>query len=114
MRLCVPTESEEGLLARVSDRFGRAPAFTVIDTTRELVEAFRNPERSHEHGRCAVATYLADCHVDAVACREIGRNVLASLRALQIDVYATAGATVNDVLEAARDSSLQPVGDPDR
>ncbi len=114
MKLCVPTEGQEGLLARVSDHFGRSVAFTVVDTGQDGVEAFPNPERRHDRGRCAVATYLADRHVDAVACREIGPNVLASLRAVGIDVFRTAGATVSDVLEAARSSSLEPLGEPER
>jgi predicted Fe-Mo cluster-binding NifX family protein len=114
MRLCVPTEGEEGLAARLSDQFGRAPAFTVVDTMSPAVETFLNPERRRDHGRCAVATYLADRNVEAVASREIGRNSLESLSALGIAVYKTAGLTVREVLDEARSSRLERVDGPAR
>lgn len=110
IRLCIPTEGEEGLHARLSDRFARAPAFTVVDTASDEVETFPNPERRHDHGRCTVATHLADRSVDAVACREIGRNSVASLSALRIAVYTTDRATVREVLETVRTSGLEAVG----
>lgn len=110
MRLCMPTEGGEGLDARLSDRFARAPAFAVVDTAGGEVETFPNPQRRQDHGRCAVATDLADRAVDAVACREIGRNSLASLNALGIAVHTTHRTTVREVLEAARDSGLEAVG----
>ncbi len=99
MRLCIPTEGEEGLEARLSDHFGQAPAFTVVDTATGSLETFENPERHHDHGRCVVTTRLAGYALDGVVCRAIGRNARASLEALGIEVYTTEAATVNDVLE---------------
>jgi len=112
MKLCLPTEGDEGLTARLSDHFGRAPTFTVVDPARPEVETFANPERRHDHGRCVVATYLADRGVDAVACREIGRNAFEALKALGIEVYLTACLTVDDVREEARASRLEPACGP--
>lgn len=109
MRLCVPTDGEEGLDAHLSERFGRAPVFTLLDTLTGGVEAVPNPERSHGHGCCAVTARLGDWGVEAVACRSVGPNVLASLRALGIEVFVAVGPTVRDLLDQARSKELEPL-----
>ncbi len=107
MRLCIPTEGQGGLAARVSAHFGRAPAFAIVDTVTGDVETFENPERDHDHGRCAVTAHLADYALDGVACRAIGRHALESLQVLGIEVYGADGPSVGDVLEQARRSELR-------
>ncbi len=108
MKLCIPTASGEGLAARLSEHFGRAPTFTLLDTEGSEVETFVNPERRHDRGRCVVATHLADRQVDGVVCRDIGRNSLEALTALGIAVYATEAGTVADVRDEALGSGLRP------
>jgi len=102
MRLCIPTEGDGGLDARLSEHFGRAAAFAIVDTATGSVETLENPERNHEHGRCAVTTRLADYRPDAVACRGIGRNASTSLEALGIEVYRAEGPRVRDVVDQVR------------
>lgn len=114
MRLCIPTASGEGLAATLSEHFGRAPVFTLIDTESAEVQTFPNPERRHDHGRCAVAAHLADRNVDGVVCREIGRNSLEALTALGIVVYETEARTVGDVRNEAVGPGLRPLSTPTR
>jgi len=86
----------------MSEHFGRSPAFTIVDTATDSFETFENPERSHDHGRCAVTTRLADYTPDAVACRGIGQHALDSLHALGIEVYRARGPLVRDAVDQVR------------
>jgi len=50
MRICVPTENENGLEAAVCAHFGSTPFFSVLDIESEEVESIQNANQHHEHG----------------------------------------------------------------
>ena len=42
MKLCIPTETNEGKNAKVYGHFGSAPYFTIVDTEKDTVEVIDN------------------------------------------------------------------------
>ena len=76
MKLAVPTKEDKGLDDSVSDVFGRAETFTILEITNSPivnVEVIRNPAVSYKHGSGPiVAKMLTDMKVKAVAAKEFG------------------------------------------
>jgi predicted Fe-Mo cluster-binding NifX family protein len=76
LRIAVPTRGDGGLEDVVSEVFGRANTFTVVDVDGEKLEAvnvIRNPAVSYEHGAGPIAVkMLIDQGVNVVAAVELG------------------------------------------
>jgi predicted Fe-Mo cluster-binding NifX family protein len=110
MKLCIPTRSDGGLDAESSGHFGSAPWFTLVDTESEELTSIPNPESGRKHGTCHPLHRLREAGLDAVVCRNIGRGAYSQLQQQGIAVYTSQRATVSEVLAAAREGTLQPVG----
>lgn len=82
MKLAVPTKEDKGLDYSVSDVFGRAEIFTILEITNSSivnVEVIRNPAASYKHGSGPIVVkMLSDMKVKAVAAREfsVGASTL--------------------------------------
>ena len=76
LRIAVPTEKRLGLDDIVSEVFGQAKTFTIVeveDAEVRKVEVIDNPASSYPHGAGPVAVKtLADAEVDLVLAREFG------------------------------------------
>lgn len=113
MRICIPTETEEGMGAPISRHFGRAPFFSVIDTVTGDVEVVGNRHADHEHGHCDPAGQLEELAPDAVVVAGIGGTALGRLAAAGIPTYMTSAATLGHVLSQVRAGGLRGL-DPAR
>ena len=75
-RIAVATDGENGLEDAVSNVFGRAKTFTIIDVEDERitnVSMLENPARSYPHGAGPIAIKtLIDKGVEVVIANEIG------------------------------------------
>jgi predicted Fe-Mo cluster-binding NifX family protein len=113
MKICIPTVDDGGLDARISDHFGSAPFYTLVDSETGLLKTLRNTHHGHgqghghQHGACRALNHTGPDDCDAVACRGLGRGAIASLGRSGLKVYAADGAKVGDVVEAARNGSLR-------
>jgi predicted Fe-Mo cluster-binding NifX family protein len=87
MWLCLPTVDDEGLRARLSPHFGRAPFFTMVDTATRRVRVVSNPNARHGHGACRPVEALRELAPQALVCRGIGRRAFAGLAELDLPVY---------------------------
>ncbi len=90
MRICVPTETNRGLEAVVSDHIGRARFLTLFDTSTGEVTVL--PNLPHGEATCAPAKPLAGRGVEAVVCRGAGKRAVGALNKAGIRVLVT-GAT---------------------
>jgi ArsR family transcriptional regulator len=111
MRICIPTEGDEGLGAQVAGHLGRAPFLTLIDTDAGAIEVLANPP--HAHGRCQPAKPLEGRGVEAVICGGAGRGAVAALEAAGIRVMLTGSHSVEQVLGEIRQGSLRVLGAAD-
>ncbi len=98
MKVCIPAVNSEGLKAPVSEHFGSAPYFVIVDTDSQAAETLANPNEHHDHGSCHPMGTLAGRGVTAVACGGMGKRAVESLNAGGVRVYLTQGETVGDVV----------------
>ena len=76
MKIAIPTKSDKGLEDTVSDVFGKAKTYTILevcDGSVIKVETIDNPASGYKHGAGPIAVkMLADKNVEAVAVKELG------------------------------------------
>jgi len=104
LKIGIATVGEKGLEDRVSEIFGRANTYTVVEVKDgEIVNVkiLRNPAVSYEHGAGPiVAKMLIDEGVNLVIAGEIGPGVTSILEHHNIEkVTFKAGASVSEVLK---------------
>ena len=100
MRLCLPTVHDSGRAAMLSDHFGSAPFFTIVDSESGATETVANHHARHAPGSCDAARGIAEHRVDAVLCLGLGRRALASLEQAGISVFVSTAGTVGAAVDA--------------
>lgn len=109
MRLCIPTADSRGREARLSDHFGSAPYFTLVDSDTGTVDVRPNRQARHAHGSCEPAKGLDGQGVDAVVCRGLGRRALGGLEQAGIRVFVTDAGDVDGAVTAFRAGRIVPL-----
>lgn len=104
MKLAVPTEGDRGVKDVVSNVFGRAETFTVVEISDGSISSVRvveNPAVSYKHGAGPIVVkMLVDMGVTAVAARELGLGASALLEQHNIKTYEVkAGISVEEAVE---------------
>jgi predicted Fe-Mo cluster-binding NifX family protein len=98
--------------AQASDHFGSAPFFTLVDTDSGVCEVVDNSGHGHG-GACTPLELLQPKNLDAVACKGMGRRAIMMMGQAGIEVLFAPGNQVSDIVEAARQGTLQPLS-PDQ
>lgn len=111
MKVCIPTTDEEGLRARLSTHFGKAPYYTIVETNGWTLRTIINTNEHHVHGQCTPAESIQGLGVDAVVCRGLGRNALRKLRAAGLTVYVAEDWFVEDAVGAFLAGDLSELTD---
>ena len=109
MKLCIPTEDDAGLTARISAHFGSAPRFTLVDSETGAARSVPNPEHGHRPGTCNAAGSIAGLDVEAVVCGGFGLRALHSMHRSGIPVYLTMSSSVGEALEEFKMDHLVPL-----
>jgi predicted Fe-Mo cluster-binding NifX family protein len=97
MKICIPTETNEGKAAQVYGHFGSAPYFTLYDTQTEAVEIINNSNQHHSHGMCHPMAALNGKNIDAVVCGGMGSRAVQKLNEGGIKAYRAVPGTVEDI-----------------
>ena len=112
MRIAVST-TEGGLDDRVSDVFGRAVSFTIVDVEDgdiKSVEVVRNDFAVRGGGAgIAVSQFLADKGVEVVLTGNVGPNALSVLNSAGIKVYRAGGMKVKEAIEKFLKGELEQI-----
>ncbi len=109
MKICIPTETNEGLAAVVYGHFGSAPFFTVVDTESNLVEVIENANQHHAHGMCQPMGALTGKNVDAVVTGGMGARAVQKLQEGGIKVYRAIPGSVADIVSQYAKGGLQEI-----
>jgi predicted Fe-Mo cluster-binding NifX family protein len=107
MRICIPTENDQGLDSRLCGHFGSAPYFALADTDSGEVTIEPNSARHHSHGQCAPVDRIDVNRTDAVVCQGMGKRAYSSFQRAGVEILITSGTTVRDVLSEAGERTLQ-------
>jgi len=115
MRIAVSTTSG-GLDDKVSEVFGRAVSFTIVDVENgeiKSVEVVRNDFAVRGGGAgIAVSQFLADKGVNVVITGNVGPNALSVLSSAGIKVYRAGGLKVSEAIEKLLKGELEQITVP--
>ena len=109
MKVCVPTEGQEGLKAKVYGHFGSAPFFTVVETDTMSFEIIANADETHEHGACNPVGSISGKAVKAVLCGGMGAGAVNKLAQAGITVYLASSGTVEKAVAEFKGNALQEI-----
>jgi len=109
MRICIPTETNTGLKAKVNAHFGSAPYFTIYDTDKEKIETISNSNQHHSHGMCQPLGALANMAIDIIVCGGMGARAVMKLNEGGIKAFKVSGGTVADLLKRYKHGDLQEI-----
>jgi predicted Fe-Mo cluster-binding NifX family protein len=107
MRICIPTEDDQGLDSRLCGHFGSAPFLALADTDSGDVEIKPTPENHHEHGKCEPVKRIDANRTDAVVCRGMGKGAVSSFQQAGVEVLITSADTVRDAISQAGQGELR-------
>lgn len=106
LRIAVATNGKNGLEDVVSNVFGRADTFTIVDTEDEKVTGvttLENTAATYHHGAGPITVKtLADANVKLVIANELGVGASELLKQLDIEVVAIKpGTNVSESVKKA-------------
>jgi len=99
MKLCIPTMDGNGLDAMISDHFGKAPSYTLVDSETMEVKVFVN-ESDHNGGVGSPPEHLARYGAQVVLASGAGAKAISMLNSKGIKVYLGNKGTVREVVES--------------
>jgi predicted Fe-Mo cluster-binding NifX family protein len=108
MKICIPSDGNEGLEAAVAGHFGRAPFLTLVDTESGEVAVLANTP--HGEGHCNPMASLEGSGVEAILCSGVGRRAVAALEGAGIRVLVTEAQRVDQAVQALRDGAVHALG----
>jgi predicted Fe-Mo cluster-binding NifX family protein len=103
MRVLIPVDEAGGLESPISDEFGEATFFLVVDGDR--VEVYRNEEVIK--GRGHRWEEILQLRPDVVITREIGKPAYHAFRARGVKMYFAEGTTAREALERLKRGELR-------
>jgi predicted Fe-Mo cluster-binding NifX family protein len=109
MRICIPTEGDEGKKADVCQHFGSAPYFTICDTDKGTFEVVPNNNEHHAHGACNPLGVLSGKNIEAIVCIGMGPRAIQKLKESGTRTFITNSATVKEVLEECQKGILKEI-----
>jgi predicted Fe-Mo cluster-binding NifX family protein len=104
LRIAIPTKGKGGLKDVVSDVFGRANTFTIVDVDKGIikrVEMLENPAVSYKHGAGPIVVkMLADSGVNIAVAGEFGPGASTLLDHHNVTrIAAQPGVTVEESIK---------------
>lgn len=109
MRVCIPTETNEGKNSQVYGHFGSAPYFTICDTDKDSVEVVANNNQHHSHGTCHPMGVLTGKKINAVVCGGMGARAVQLLNDAEIKAYRADASTVEEIIKKLKDKKLEEI-----
>lgn len=115
MKIGIPTMGDRGLEETISEHFGRAPTFTIVDMRTNEVSVLPNTGE-HFGGVKVAPEILSEEGVEVMLCSGLGPRAISMFEQFGIEVYVGAesgGTTVRDALNAFQAGLLHEVSDKD-
>ena len=109
MKICIPTETNSGVSAKVYGHFGSAPYFTIVDTAKDSVEIINNADQHHAHGMCHPMKALMGKKIDVVITGGMGARAVQGLNQGGIKAYRAIPGTVADIITQFTEGGLEEI-----
>jgi predicted Fe-Mo cluster-binding NifX family protein len=112
MKICIPTNGNEGLNDYVGEHFGRVPTYTIVDLDTNEVKVIQNISH-HTTGSVYPPEIMAKEGVNVMVCRGLGRRAISMFEELGIEVYIGATGSVMDAINDFKQKKLQKASESD-
>jgi predicted Fe-Mo cluster-binding NifX family protein len=99
VKVAIPTMGNNGMDEYVSEHFGRAPTFTLVDLDTNKVRVIPNTSE-HLGGTGYPPEILANAGVEVILCRGLGPRAINMFEQYGIEVHVGASGTVRDAIQA--------------
>lgn len=109
-KIVIPVEEEKGLEARLSEHFGRAPYFVIVELDESgKVSTLKTVPNYDEHfgGRGHAHDNILREKPDILIVYGMGPRGLDSMTAAGVTVFRAEGNTVQEVLSAYKENKLE-------
>jgi len=110
VKVCVPTSGRGGCDDAVSEHFGRAPTYTVVDTEDWRVNVFENTSE-HMGGSGKPPEQIAQTGAQVLVCSGLGPRAIGLFESYGIEVYVGAQGTAREAVMMWRAGQLQRASD---
>lgn len=110
MKVGIPTMGNRGIEEIVSEHFGRAPTYTIVDSETDSVDIIDN-RSEHMGGTGKPPEPLARAGVEVMLCSGLGPRAISMFESYGIEVYVGAAGTVSDALKSWKNGALQEATD---
>jgi predicted Fe-Mo cluster-binding NifX family protein len=105
MKVCIPTMGSEGMNEAVSQHFGQAPTFTVVDMDTNEVEVLSN--RSTHMGGSGLPPDMLNGHgINVMIVGGLGPKAVQAFCQYNIEVFVGATGTVKDAISDWKEGYL--------
>jgi len=112
MKVCIPTNGNNGLEDMVGEHFGRVNTYTIVDLENNSVNVIPNTS-NHMGGTKNPPEILAEQGVNVMICQGLGRRAISMFSDFGIEVYIGAAGTVKDAIDAYKNGSLTKASEGD-
>lgn len=110
MKIAIPTIGNKGLKEYVSEHFGRAPTFTIVDLATNEVKIIPNTSE-HMGGSGYPPEIMANAGVEVMLCCGLGPRAIQMFEQYGIEVYVGAYGTVENTIQEWQAGKLQVATD---
>jgi predicted Fe-Mo cluster-binding NifX family protein len=107
MKIAFPITRDNGLDSLISDRFGVAEKFMILDLETQKGEVVVNQKQIEGNTSCKTGVFDKQTIVDAVITNCIGDGSLRTLTTANIRVYAAQGPSIAENLELMKKGELK-------
>jgi predicted Fe-Mo cluster-binding NifX family protein len=105
MKIAIPTMDPRGMDSEISEHFGRAPFYVLVDPDSGQVDVV--PNTSDHMGGTGDPTDLLKNHgIEVLLCRGLGRHAVSAFTQDGIAIYIGANGTVQHALGLWRNGAL--------
>jgi len=109
MKICIPTNGNNGLNDYVGEHFGRVQTYTIVNLETNEVKVIPNTSQ-HMGGQGYPPELMAKEGVNILVCRGLGRRAISMFVDFGIDVYIGAYGKVKDAIDAFKHGELKKAG----
>jgi predicted Fe-Mo cluster-binding NifX family protein len=106
MKIAFPITTDKGLKSLISERFGVAEKFMILDLETREGKVVVNQKRI-EGSSCKTGVFAKDTIVDAVVTNCIGDGSLRGLTTANIKVYTAQGDSIAENLDLMKNGALK-------
>ncbi|MBS3815667.1 MAG: NifB/NifX family molybdenum-iron cluster-binding protein [Hadesarchaea archaeon] len=111
MKIGIPAMGDSGLNEKVSNHFGRAPVFLIVDSESGEFRSVTNVKKSNKNMQ--PPEQLAKEGIQAMICSDLGPRAIQMFEDLGIEVFVGAQGSVKESIEKWKSGELKEATDKD-